>query len=496
MLALPQGMGYNNRMRTVILVAIVTLIFTVLLLGLFEFSDEQPAPEKPVTDQQEVESFSLSNGMEVVLVRNDRVPAISHTLWMRVGAADDPAGRSGLAHYVEHMMFKATRQYAAGEFEQQITELGGELNAFTGRDFTGYYVNIASEHLERVMQLESQRLQHLKPSAEAFEKELQVILEERRSRVDNRPAALLDEAMRAALFRHHPYRIPIIGWMHEIETLSAEDVRAFYDSYYHPGMMVLVVVGDITRERLEPLAERYYGTIPSRQPLARQWVNEPPQRTARRVALAHELVKQPRLTRYYAAPSYAYGDAQHALPLEVLSYWLGGGRTSLLYRELVVEQQLATSVNAYYSGLSRGPAVLTVRATPVDGVSLKKLETAMDEVIARTRRERIDSASLARAKTLLKADAVYARDGLQGIARYIGHLRMLDLALDYYTDWEERVEAVSAEQVQTAARAVLQPARSVTGSLRPQAVSPPARLSDDPTAQSTAQEEADAPAVP
>jgi zinc protease len=460
-------------MRSIAVIAAVILLLAGILFALLRMSEDEKAPRTAhETVSDDIESFSLRNGMEVVLVHNDRVPAVSHTLWIRAGAADDPMGKSGIAHYLEHLMFKGTKRWSEGQFEKQINERGGALNAFTGADFTGYYVNIAKEHLETVMQLESDRFQRLLPPDNAFARELQVILEERRSRIENSPSALLAEQMRASLFRHHPYRIPIIGWMHEMEGLTAEDAKSFYDRYYHPGMMVLVVAGDITREQLQPLAERYYGSILPRQSSARNWLKEPPQTTARRVSLSHPLVQQERFSRYYVAPSYVEGETKHALPLEILNYWLGGGRTSLLYRKLVIEQQLATSVSSYYSGLTRGPAVFSISATPAEGVNLEQLEAAIDKVIIDAKDGRITEAGLKRAKTLLKAEAIYARDGLQNVAQIMGYLRMLDMDLSYYTEWDKHVEQVTAEQVRAAAQDVLRPEQSVTGTLIPSADAP------------------------
>ena len=241
----------------------------------------------------QIEEFTLSNGMPVILVPNHRVPAVNHTLWLPVGAADDPRGASGLAHYHEHLMFKGTPKNSEGTYERMVESLGGETNAFTGADYTGFYVTIATEHLEKIMALEADRFQHLAPSANDYAKEREVIIEERRSRIENQPMALIKEQINAALYQHHPYQIPIIGWMHEMQTLSAEDAKQFYDTYYHAGNMVLVVAGDIKRDELKRLAEKYYGTIPAKPDYQRNWVNEPPQRAARQVVLRHPQVKQP-----------------------------------------------------------------------------------------------------------------------------------------------------------------------------------------------------------
>ncbi len=436
----------------------------------------------------DIESFRLSNGMEVVLVPNHRVPAISHTLWLNIGAADDPRGKSGLAHYLEHLMFKGTPNLPSGEFSRKIEKLGGNHNAFTGRDFTGYYVNIAREHLATVMEMEADRFQHLSIPADEWEKEREVIIEERRSRIDNRPAAMLGEQMQATLFLHHPYRIPVIGWKHEMEALSLEDARKFYEYYYHPGNMLLVVAGDITRAELEPLAQQYYGVIPARKPAKRNWLSEPQAIAAREVTLRHALVQQPQWRRIYSAPSLVNGDTRHAMPLQALSYWLGDGKTSRLYQALVVEQKIATSASAYYAGLSRGPSDFSIAITPAPGVSMPQITQAVDALLQDIAAQPIDNHTLERAKTLLKASAIYARDGLQPIAQYVGYLRIIGADVSYFTKWPQLVDAITAEQVQDAARHVLRIEQSVTGYLLPPQDAAPTQTQPQPAAQEAGDE--------
>ena len=427
--------------------------------------DAKSSKEKAAS--AEVERFSLSNGMEVVLVANHRIHAVSHTLWLKTGAADDPLGKSGLAHYLEHLLFKGTPTHPAGRYDAIIEGLGGQFNAFTGTDYTGYYVTIAKEHLAQVMILEADRMRYLLPSDSDFAKERDVIIEERKSRVENQPRAKLNEAMNAALFRHHPYRIPIIGWMHEMEGLTGEDAKWFYDTYYNPANMVLVVAGDIERNELQHLAEKHYGVIPARKVEPRNWVKEPPQEAARLVRLRHEQVQQPMWVRSYIAPSLVEGERKHAVPLEVLAQWLGGGKTSVLYRELVVRQKIATAVSVDYSPLTRGPSDFSIRAVPANGVSLASLRKAVDVLLMRVRNQRIAADDLVRIKTLLKADAIYARDGLEPVAQTVGVLRVLGLSEDYFIRWAEHIDAVSAEEVRDAAQAVLHSEASVTGELLP-----------------------------
>lgn len=478
-------------------IAIIAVILAMGAALLYSFEDLAPVQIKDqagtVTSADEAQSFQLSNGMEVVLAPNHRVPAVSHTLWLRVGAADDPAGKSGLAHYLEHLIFKGTPTHPEGDYERIISERGGQFNAFTGADFTGYYVNIAKEHLPLVMELEADRMQHLKAPEDSFAREREVIIEERRARIENSPGALLDEQLRASLFRHHPYRIPIIGWMHEMKELQADDAKRFYTTNYNIPNMILVVSGDITRDELQPLAEKYYGTIKPVTLPARHWTDEPPQNAARSVTLRHVQVRQPRLTRYYSAPSYVYGDTKQALPLEVLSYWFGGGKTSLLYRTLVVEKRMADAASASYTGLTRGPSLFSISVTPADGTSMEAIEAEIATLISKVSNETIDDESLKRAKTLMKADAIYARDGLQTVAQILGYLRALGLDLTYFTEWTRHVDTITADQVRDAAKHVLLPENSVTGYLLPAAA--PAEASAQPESPATKQGDANETAV-
>ncbi|NBX03115.1 MAG: insulinase family protein [Alphaproteobacteria bacterium] len=303
-----------------------------------------------------VEHFTLRNQLEVYVIPNHRIPAISHMMWYRIGAADDPQGKSGLAHYHEHMMFKATKKLKTGEYSDIIARHGGQQNAFTGYDATSYYVDIAKEKLPLVMDLEADRMRGLRPSDEDASKEKDVIIEERRMRTDNNPAALLSEQVNAALYRHHPYHLPVIGWRHEMETLTKNDALDFHEKYYHPNNAILIVSGDITAAELKPLAEKYYGNLKPAKIPTRRWNQEPPQLGARRITLHHENVKQPIFARSYATDSMGYGKKENALPLFVLSQVLAGGRSSRLYQSLAVEQKIATAVDANYNPFAMGPA--------------------------------------------------------------------------------------------------------------------------------------------
>lgn len=425
-----------------------------------------------LAEEQRIDTFTLKNGMEVIVMENHRVPAVNHTLWFRVGAADDPVGKSGLAHYHEHMMFQGTAKHKAGEYSDIIARLGGRQNAFTGHDATAYYASIDVKNLPRLMELEADRLRGLHPTPENALKEREVIIEERRSRTDNVPEALFAEQMQAALYLNHPYQLPVIGWKHEMEGLTKDDAEAIHKRYYHPGNAVLVVAGDITAEQFKPLAEKYYGDIPAGPKVERKWTSEPPQLSPRRLTMHHALVKLPSWHRTYLMPSMNSGDKTQVLPLSVLENVLGGGKTGRLYDELVVKRKLASGISVGYQGFTLGPGEFSFSASPVPGVSIEKLEQAvtaeLDKQLADIGKNGITAAELSRAKTLLKAGMLYSRDGLEGAARTMGWLRAIGLPVSYYHEWPQHVDAVTAESVRNAARSAFDIRQSVTGVLLPE----------------------------
>lgn len=423
----------------------------------------------PAHASDAAETFHLNNGMEVVVIPNHRVPAVSHMLWFKVGSADDPLGKSGLAHYHEHLMFKGSPAYQSGEYTDIVARHGGEHNAFTGHDATSYFVTIAKENLPLVMKLEADRMQGLTASKDEAAKEKQVIIEERRERIENSPQALLHEQMNAALYRHHPYRIPVIGWMHEMEGLALKDALDFHKHYYHAGNAILIVSGDITAAELKPLAEQYYGNLPKVPTPKRVWVNEPPHKAPRHIILTHPNVRQPEWLRRYATASFGYGDKDKALPLFLVAQLLGGGKTSFLYRRIVVERKLASAIDASYMGFSIGPAEFSIRAIPEPGVTPEALGSAIDEEIAALLANGFAASDLARAKTLLKAESVYAREGLSSMARIMGWIRIAGLNTDYFSQWEPMIDAIALTEVTQAAHYALNREASVTGWLLPAA---------------------------
>ncbi|MEZ5824595.1 MAG: pitrilysin family protein [Geminicoccaceae bacterium] len=415
------------------------------------------------------ESFTLDNGMEVVVIPNHRAPVVAHWVWYRVGTADSPAGKSGLPHFLEHLMFKATEKIPQGEFSKIVARNGGNDNAVTSYDFTAYYQMIARDRLELVMEMEADRMINLQLTEEAVLPERDVVIEERRSRIDNEPSALMGEQLNAAQFLHHPYRLPVIGWMHEMESYSREDALDFYKTWYAPNNAILVVAGDITAEELAPIAERTYGKIEPREIPERVRVNEPPQLAERRIEMRDGRVRQPSFVRSYLAPNLGGDDHKSAYALEVLAELFGTGGTSRLYRSLVVEKPLASGIGAYYRGTSLDPTTFRIYASPRPGVALEDLEKAVDEEIERLLADGIDEAEVARVKKRMLAEAIYARDSLSGAARVFGSALTAGQTVEDVEAWPARIEAVTVADIEEVAREVLDRRRSVTGMLMPPA---------------------------
>jgi zinc protease len=417
------------------------------------------------------QTFTLGNGMEVVVVPNRRAPVVAHWVWYRVGTADSPVGKSGLPHFLEHLMFKGTERIPPGEFSKIVARHGGNDNAVTSYDFTAYFQMIAKDRLPLVMEMEADRMANLRLSDAEVYPERDVVLEERRQRVENEPASILGEQLAAAQWLHHPYRLPVIGWMHEIAGYTREDCERFYDRWYAPNNAVLIVVGDVDAEELRPLAEASYGRIPARGLAERDRVQEPPQHAERRIEMRDPRVRQPSLARSWLAPSLTTpgGEGGHAYPLEVLAQVLGNGGTSRLYKALVVEQGLAAGAGAYYRGTARDRTSFRIYASPRPGVDLDRLEAALDAEIARLLRDGVTEEEVARVKRRMLAETIYALDSLNGAAHVFGAALTAGLTVADVEAWPARIAAVTREQVDAAARHVLRPERSVLGRLAPTA---------------------------
>jgi len=437
----------------------------------------QDKPSGPAITQAK-----LGNGLEIVVIEDHRAPVVTHMVWYRNGSADDPPGKSGIAHFLEHLMFKGTKTHPQGKFSQLIADLGGQENAFTSNDYTAYFQRVAKEHLSVCMDYEADRMKNLVLSDAEVSPERDVVLEERRMRTDSDPSEQLGEALQAALFTQHPYGRPIIGWSHEIESLDRTDALAYYDRFYTPENAILIVAGDVDAAEVVHLAEKYYGPIPARgAPPKRFRPREPEPRAHRLVTLADEKVEQPIHQSIFLVPSYKSAAPGEAEALEVLAHLLGGGQTSLLFKTLVIEDKLAVTAGAHYQGTSVDDTRFYVYAVPAPGVSLERLDAAIDRVIARAA-QGVDAADVQRAKTRLIADAIYAQDNQATLARWYGSSLAAGLGLEDVAQWPERIEAVSAVDVQNAVH-WLDKRRSVTGFLLPaEAAAPSATVSREKAA--------------
>ncbi len=416
----------------------------------------------------QVAHYTLKNGLEVVVIPDHRAPVVTHMVWYRNGAADDPPGKSGIAHFLEHLMFKGTAAHPKGAFSEFVSSIGGQENAFTGPDFTAYYQQVAKEHLKACMEFEADRMTGLVLTDDVVTPERDVVLEERRMHCDTDPGAQLGEAVQATLFTHHPYGVPIIGWGHEIAGLGREDALAYYRRFYTPENAILVVAGDAEPDETLRLAEATYGRAPARgaRPV-RERPAEPPTVADRLVTVRDEKVEQPNWQRHYLVPSCRTASPGQSETLEVLAHLLGGGQTSLLYRELVMEEKLAVSAWAYYQGTALDESRFIASASPAPGVSLETLDKAFDRVLARFVADGIDAGALERAKTRLVADAVYARDSQSDLARWYGSSLAIGQTIPEVEGWPAAIEAVDAASVIDAARRFLLRKPAVTGHLLP-----------------------------
>lgn len=417
---------------------------------------------------------TLDNGLEIVVIPNHRAPIVTQMLWYKVGAADEPLGKSGIAHYLEHLMFKGTDKVGPFEFSQMIERHGGRDNAMTSWDFTAYHQTVAREQLEMVMELEADRMVNLRLSDELALPERDVILEERLSRVDNDPAAQLGEMASAALFLHHPYGIPIIGWEHEIRQLTTADALDFYETWYRPNNAVLVVAGDVEPEEVIRLAEKHYGSLAPAALPERQRVEEPRQWAPRRVELSSPRVGQASVSIRYLAPSYnrSLDESGPETPyaLQVGSELLSGA-TGRLYRRLVVEEKIAASAGASYSPTAYDYSTFSFWGSPRPGVEPEEVEAAILAEIEVLLEEGIEAREVERAKQRLLDSAVFARDSVAGPAYAFGMALTTGGTVEDVENWPERVREVTVEEVEAALHLVIRNERSVTSLLRPEPTS-------------------------
>ncbi|CAA2142374.1 putative zinc protease [Hyphomicrobium sp. ghe19] len=413
--------------------------------------------------------FKLSNGMDVVVIPDHRSPVVTHMVWYRVGAADEVGGVSGIAHFLEHLMFKSTDKIPVGEFSKIVGRLGGQDNAFTGNDATAYFQRVAKDRLGKMMEMEADRMVNLRLDEKEVLTERDVILEERRSRIENNPSSILDEQMNAALYLNHPYGKPVIGWYHEMAKLSRQNALDFYKHYYAPNNAILVVSGDVTVDEVKKLADETYGKIPANPsvPSTRNRPSDPPQLVARRLTLKDPRAGNYSFQRYYQAPSYVTAKPGEAEALDILMKIAGSGSTSRLYKKLVVEQKLASSAGGDYSGYGLDGGTISLYAVAADGVPLEKIEAASDAVLADILKNGVTDQELTRAKNSYLADYVYDSDNQATLARRYGWNLAVGRTVADVEAWPANISKVTADDVKKVAAKYLDLNDSVTGYLVP-----------------------------
>ncbi|UWR11108.1 M16 family metallopeptidase [Sulfitobacter mediterraneus] len=416
------------------------------------------------TANEAVSHFTLENGMDVVVVEDHRAPVVQQMVWYRAGSADEPKGASGVAHFLEHLLFKATDKMESGEFSATVAANGGRDNAFTSYDYTAYFQRVAADRLELMMRMESDRMRNIRLTPDNIRTERDVILEERNQRTENNPSALLNEQMNAAQYLNHRYGVPIIGWKHEMQTLDLDDALSFYETYYSPNNAILVVSGDVEPEEVRVLAEKYYGVIPANPDLPeRLRTEEPPQNAERRLVFRDPRVAQPYVSRSYLAPERDPGEQEKAAALTILAEILGGGTTSFLAEKMQFDTQVATYTAAYYRGSSLDDTTFNFIVVPAEGVTLQQAEDALDAALADFTETGVDAEQLDRIKLQIRASQIYARDDADSVANRYGQALAMGMTVQDVQDWPNVLEAVTAQDIMQAAGEVLDRRASVTG---------------------------------
>jgi zinc protease len=411
--------------------------------------------------------FRLDNGLKVIVREDHRAPVATVQVWYRVGASHEPDGSTGISHVLEHMMFKGTPNHGPGEYSRILSANGAEENAFTSRDYTGYYATLAADRIELAMELEADRMRHLLLLPEEFAKELEVVKEERRLRTEDRPTALTYEQFNAVAYRVLPYRNPIIGWMSDLEQMTADDLRAWYQRWYAPNNAILVVAGDVDPQQVLGLAQKHFGPLQAQDPPALRESREPEPRGTTRVTVRAP-ARQPYLLMGYKTPVVGQAaEAWEPYALEVLASVLDGGDSARFSARLVRGSEVASSAGADYSAYGRLPGMFLIDGTPAEGQDMAVLEAALRAEIERLKSESVEPAELDRVITQLVAGKVYERDSIMAQAMRIGSMEALGLGWRLADEEVERIRAVTPEQVQAVARKYLDDKRLTVAVLDP-----------------------------
>ena len=425
----------------------------------------------PATIFANPHEYMLENGLKLIVKEDHRSPVVVSLIWYKAGSIDELDGTTGIAHALEHMMFKGTEKIPGGEFSKQIAAVGGRDNAFTSRDYTGYFQQLHKQHLPLAMKLESDRMRNLILTENEFTKEMNVVMEERRLRTDDKPHALVYEKMMAVAFQSHPYRRPVIGWMNDLENMRMEDAQEWYDRWYAPNNAILVVVGDVNAKETFDLAKKYYGAIETRPltPLAeRKPQTEPAQVGVKRLTVKAP-ANLPYLVMSYHTPALRdVTNDWEPYALEMLEGVLDGNASARLNKALVRESQIANSTGAGYSITSRGPSMFYLDGTPSEGNTVQELEEALRGEIEKLTRDGVTEKELARVKAQVVASHIYQRDSIFSQAMQIGRLESIGLSYRDPDKILEKLQAVTAEQVQNVAKKYLQDDSLTVATLDPQ----------------------------
>ncbi|WP_295378810.1 pitrilysin family protein [uncultured Pseudacidovorax sp.] len=450
-------------------------------------AQQPPAEGAPLTPSalpsaaQPPQQFRLANGMTLIVQPDHRAPTAVQMLWVRVGSVDELDGTSGVAHVVEHMMFKGSAQLKPGEFSRRVAALGGRENAFTTRDYTGYYQQIPVERLEEAMRLEADRFASNQWPDDEFKREIEVVKEERRMRTEDQPRALLGEQQNAAIFDASPYRRPVVGWMSDLSAMTPDDVRAFYRRWYVPDNAAVVVAGDVDPQKVRAMAERYYGRIPARAVPIRKPYTELPQRGIRRIEFKAP-AEQAYVSLAFRVPQLdSLDEDSDAWALLVLAAVLDGYNGSRLDRALVRgPERVADGVSAGYGLYGRGPQLFYLTGVPAAGKTTEAVEAALRAQVARIAQEGVSEAELARVKTQWVASETYKRDSVMAQARELGSQWVQGLPLDADARMLARLLAVTPAQVQAVAGRYFGDDQLTVATLRPQPMSSAAKRPRSP----------------
>lgn len=413
-------------------------------------------------------SFTLDNGLKVVVLENHRAPIVAQFLWFKVGSCDDPLGKSGIAHFLEHLRFKGPSGSASSEIMRQVEAVGGSQNASTSYDFTNFYQVVAKQHLERIMKLESERLGRLQTLPEQAATELKVVQEERRMRTDNEPTGRFVEAFNSLFYRTCPYRIPVIGWPEEIARLTLEDARAFYEYWYAPSNAILFLAGDVTLEEAKALVNKYYAPLPKRPVPVRTRLGETfPLAGQTRFTYPAKDIQVPLLVRAYPAPNYLDDKGAHRYTAQLIENMLGATPTGYVYQQLVEKQKVASGLHVDYTAFMRGPSSFNVILQPTQNTSLETLEKALDECLRSFAKEGLTEEALAKAKSRMLASIEIERDSpLAGVDNLAQGL-VMDIPLEELDQWDKKIEAVTLKDVKALYARILAGETHLTGLLVP-----------------------------